>query len=58
MDRTLVKDEETGLMISVPANRLEQYRQRAKEGPRQRTPEEQEKLDKAWEILRGRIYGK
>ena len=58
MDRALVRDEETGLMISVPSEKLEQYRRRAQEGPKDPSPEEQEKLDRAWAILRGRIYGK
>ena len=52
MDRVLIRDEKTGLMISVPADKLPQ-----KEG-RKLSPEAERKFREAWERTRGRIYGK
>ena len=50
MERYLVKDEETGLLVSVPKEQLSTL------GEKDVSPETREKLDEAWEILKRRMY--
>lgn len=52
MDRVLIRDEKTGLMISVPADKL------PKKEERKLSPEAERKFREAWERTRRRIYGK
>ena len=52
MDRVLIRDEKTGLMISVPADKLPQKEER------KLSPEAERKFREAWERTRRRIYGK
>ena len=54
MDRALIQDEKTGLLISVPAEKLQQ----PKEEEKKLSPEAEKKFDAAWEKVRKRIYGK
>ena len=55
MDRALIRDEKTGLLISVPAEKLQQQK---KEEDRRLSPEAEAKFREAWENTRKRIYGK
>ena len=52
MDRVLIRDEKTGLMISVPADKLPQKEER------KLSQEAERKFREAWERTRRRIYGK
>ena len=54
MNRVLLKDKKTGLMVSVPEEKLEQFQSEAKE----RSPELEAKLERAWELLKQKIYEK
>ena len=54
MGRVLVQDKETGLMVSVPEEKLERFQSASKE----KTPELEAKLEQAWELLKKRIYEK
>ena len=54
MGRVLMQDKKTGLMVSVPEEKLEQFRSE----PKEKTPELEAKLDRAWELLKKRIYEK
>ena len=53
--RALIMDENTGMLISVPAEKLEQK-------STTKTPEQEakakENFDKAWAMLTEEIYGK
>lgn len=52
-DRALIRDEKTGLMISVPAEKVSEPKEE-----KEMSPEAREKFDRAWENMRKRIYGK
>ena len=51
-DRALIRDEKTGMLISVPKDRLPLKEER------KLTPEAEKKFRAAWERTRRRIYGK
>ena len=52
MDRALIRDEKTGLLISAPADKLPQKKER------ELSPEAEQKFREAWGRARKRIYGK
>lgn len=54
MNRILMQDKKTGLTVSVPEEKLEQFQSEAKE----RSPELETKLERAWELLKQKIYEK
>ena len=52
-DRALIRDEKTGMLISVPAEKASEPK-----GEKEMSPEARAKFDRAWENMRKRIYGK
>jgi hypothetical protein len=57
MGRTLVKDPNTGMMVSVPSEKMEEYSRKSKEN-RELSPEAKAKFDRAWEKAMRKVYGK
>lgn len=53
MDRALITDEKTGLLVSVPAEKVSEPKEE-----KEMSPEAKAKFDRAWENMRKRIYGR
>ena len=53
MDRALIRDEKTGMLISVPAEKASEPKEE-----KEMSPEARAKFDRAWENMRKQIFGK
>ena len=56
-NRALVKDKKTGMMVSVPAEKMAEYSRKA-QADAPLSPEAKAKFDRAWEKAMRKIYGK
>ena len=56
-NRALIEDRKTGMLVSVPEEKLAEYSRKSSED-RELSPEAKRKFDLAWEKAMGKIYGK